>query len=149
MILKLHEILIGLSLLYLLFKLLQLSLHGLKLSIAVLIVMQLRGVISYNVQHIKLKILLLQQQVLMLGVYVYEPFSQCFHLLKACRWVVDKCSRLATSHEFASQDAILGLILYVMFIEESLHAIVAQVEMRLYNALLLTFLDGFAVGPLP
>ena len=112
-----------------------------------LIILQQVIVVRQEVEHIKLETFLVQQQILMLRVHVYQAFTQLFHLRQGYRTVIDKCPALSRSGKLASEDALI-IILQLLFLEEGLYMISRNVEMRLDDALRRSLADRLYVGPL-
>ena len=78
---------------------------------------------SYQINHIELEVLLAQEQVLMLAVDVDKAFAQVLHLLEGDRAVVDEGTALAIGSHLTAHDAILLIVVEVMFFKESLEMI--------------------------
>ena len=72
-------------------------------------------VVGYYVEHVQLEILFLQQQVLVLRVYVHQHLAQLFHLLHGYGCVVYKSAALSRCRQFASYYA-LTILLSVQFV---------------------------------
>ena len=91
-----------------------------------------------DIYHVHLEVLLRQQQVLVLGVDVYESraqLTQCGHLDGG---VVDEGTALAGGRELAAKYALLAVEVELMALEEVVHAIAREVELGL---------DDTACGP--
>ena len=76
------------------------------MRIAVIIVLQLIGVVSQNVQQVQLKVFLAQQQVLVLRMNVDELAANLLQQRQVDRRVVDKCAAFAFSGQLAANDAM-------------------------------------------
>jgi hypothetical protein len=77
---------------------------------------------------------------------VDEAFAQLSHHVQCHRHVVDEGTALSAGVDFASQNAVFGIIVDVVVSEEGLHIISADVEMGFYAATVLSRFDGFDVG---
>ena len=108
---------------------------------------QLGIVVRQQVEHVQLEALLVEQEVLMLGVDIDEQLAQLFHLRQRGRCVVDEGTALTRSIKLAAQDALVFVLQFVGF-EERLHAIGRHVEVRLNDAFRSPLADGLHVGTL-
>ena len=79
---------------------------------------------------------------------VDEHAAQGFELGHGSRRVVDEGAALARGGDFAAQDALVAVEFQVVAAEEFLHAVGAEVEEGLNDALGRPVFDGFAVGAL-
>ena len=84
----------------------------------------------------------------MLAVDVHQMLAQFLEHRERHRTVVDERAALARRGELAADDAVIGIIVDVIVLEESLHVVARQVEVGFYHTFLLRLLDDLGVGPL-
>ena len=113
--------------------------------VACLVVCQFLGVIGNNVEHTHLEVLFVQQQVLMLRVYIHEAFTQFLEHRQLHGGVVDKRPTFACCCQFSADNTVVGIVFYVVLIEEILHVIARQVEVGFYHASFSSLLQGLQV----
>ena len=75
-----------------------------------------------NVEHIQLKPFLIEQQVLMLRMYINQLFAQLFYLHQRCGSIINKCSAFTGCLHFTAQDALL-IIFQLVLLKERAHTI--------------------------
>ena len=148
-ILELQEIGVAAVLLDVLSQLLQLSKRLLVGGESLLVGRQLFLALSDNVEHAQLEIVLAEQQVLVLRVYVHEPVAQLFEHGQGHGSVVDEGTALALCRQLAAYDGVRGVEVYVVLPEKVLHLVMGEVEVRLYDAAVGPGLHRLGVGPLP
>ncbi len=100
-----------------------------------------------DVNNVQLEVLLLQEQVLVLGVDVHQLLSEFSHPGERYGGVVDEGTALASRRQFPADDCVGGVIVDVVVSEELLHIVPRQVEVCLYDATVLASLDCLGVGP--
>ena len=83
----------------------------------------------------------------MLAVNVDEPFAQILHLLQRDGAVVDEGTAFSTGTHLTTHDAVLLVVVEVVFLEECLQIVFVQVEMSLHDASLGASLHLACVGP--
>ena len=71
-----------------------------------------------------------------------EAFAQFLEHRELHRGVVDEGTALAGCQQFATYDAVSGVVLDVVVTEEGIHIIACQVEMGLDDALVGSLFDG-------
>ena len=147
-VLELQEVQVLAVALDVVLQLLQLALGSQQLREGLLIVCQLLLVAGDDVNHAQLEVLLVQQQVLVLRVYVDQTFAQLLEHGERHGGVVDKGTALARCGQLTTDDGILGLVLNVVVIKEGFHVIAAQVEVGLDDTLVCPLLDGLRVSAL-
>ena len=81
-------------------------------------------------------------------MYVYQLVAQFLQHRQRHGRVVDEGAALACSRQFAPYDGVLGVIFYLVFVEQGLQLIVCQVEVSLNHALVSPLFQGLGVGPL-
>ena len=96
-----------------------------------------------------MEILLVEQQVLVLGVDIHKPFAKFFQHRQLHGGVVDERTTFARCHQFAADDTVFRIVLDVVILEEIVHPIARKVEMGFDNALVGSILDGLGVSTLP
>ena len=106
-------------------------------------------VMGQDIHNAQLEIFLVEQQVLVLAVNVYQVFAQFPHHGDGSRLVVDESSALAVRVDFPPDDAVHVVIVYVVVVEKSFHVIFRQVEMGFYDTFVMSRLDGLCVRSLP
>lgn len=116
--------------------------------VCLLVLCQFLLVGGEDVDNTQLEVLLVEQQVLVLGVHVNEFLSQLFEHAELYGGVVDECAALARGEQFAAHDAVVGVVLDVIVVEEGVHAVACQVEVGFDHALVGSLHDGLRVGPL-
>ena len=83
----------------------------------------MRCVVGNNIDHLKLEILLVEQQILMLRVHIHQLVSKLLQHRK-CHWrIVDESTALAGSSQFAADDTITCIVLNIVFVEKRLHVV--------------------------
>lgn len=102
---------------------------------------------AQEIEHIQLETLFVEQQVLMLRVYINQHLAQFFHQSKLGGRVIDKSAALARNIQLAAQDALI-VILQLVVIEERLHAIRSNIKFGLDDTFLRTRTNRFHIGPL-
>ena len=146
--LKLQEVLVLAVTLYAVLQLCQAAFCLLIAGERLLIGFQLLGVLSENVNHVELKILLSQQQVLVLRMDVDQLLAELLEQSQRHGRVVDEGAAFARRHQFPAHDRVGSILFDVVFVEKVGHWIARQVEMRLDDALFGSLLDAFRVGSL-
>ena len=127
----------------------QMGLCSLILAEDLAIVGKLRGVLGDEVYRAELKVFLAQEQVLVLTVDVDEPLAQLFEHAQSYGHVVDEGAALARGVDFAAEDAVGGVVVDVVTLEEVGQVVSLDIEVGLDGAFLRAVLDGFHVGALP
>ena len=121
------------------------------LAVRRLIVGQLRLVVGDDVHHIQLEVLAIEQQVLVLAVYVDELFAQFAYQRQRHRRVVDESPTLAVGVHLASEQTFFRLIVEIVALEEVLQhvrVIHTQVERSLNDTLVAPTLHHLGVRPI-
>ena len=114
--------------------------------VILLIGCELLIVLSDDVHHVELEVFLLQQQVLVLRMDVYELFAQLSHPGEGHRSIVDEGTAFACRRQLSSDDGVVAIVVDVVVIEERLHSVSRKVEMGFYHAAVSACLDGLGVG---
>ena len=122
--------------------------HVVIFSIEALIAGQLAVVGGEYVGDAHLEVLLVEQQVLVLRVYVDEFLAQLLEQCQGRGGVVDEGSALAGGGELAAHDAVIGVVLDVVVAEEGLQLVAREVEVGLDDALVGSLLERLGVGSL-
>ena len=104
--------------------------------------------VGNNVEHVQLEVLLAQQQVLVLGMYVEELFTQFFQLRQRGRGVVDEGTRLTHRGEFTTDDALCTIEIEVILLKERFQSVLGEVERGFHHTAFGVCLDGTGVGTL-
>ena len=125
-------------------------LHGRMIGIEGLLILgQLTGIVGNDINHAHLEVLLVEQQVLMLGVDIDKSFTEFLEHRELHGRVVDEGTALTGGCQLAADDGLVGIILDVVLDKEVLHIVAREVELRLDDAFIGSLLDGFRVGALP
>ena len=119
-----------------------------KLSEGLLIGCQFLLVVSDDVHHIQLEILLVEQQVLVLGMDVDQSFSEFLQHSQLYGCIIDERATFSCRRQFPSDDTVCRIIFDIVLLEEILHTVAREVELRFDHTFLSTLLDGFRVSPL-
>ena len=114
-----------------------------------LVVVKERFVVGDDVHDTHLEVLFLQEQILMLAVNVHQQLTTLAHQGQGHGGVVDKRAALATATHFSSEDAVRGIVVDVVFLKEVFEMVSTQIEMRLNDAFVSSFLDLSGVCALP
>ena len=122
-ILELQEVDVLTVMLYVFFKCLELVFGILVGCIGLLVVGQLLTVVGDDVSHTELEVLFVEQQVLVLRVYIDEPVAEFLQHRELHGGVVDEGAALAGGRQFTPDDTFLCIVVDVVFLEESLHAV--------------------------
>src|SRR5574344_243922 len=88
-----------------------------------------KSVLRNDIYGIELEILLLQQEILVLGVDIHEHFAKLSHLMYGGRRVIDKASALSCRCQFAPNDAVFWVEVNVIILKPFADAILREVEM--------------------
>ena len=106
------------------------------------------GVGGGSVEQVEQELFFVDEQVLVLRVYVDESRGQCAELLEVDGRVVDEAAAFSAGQHFAADGARRGVIVEVVFLEVAGQVECADVESGLDAALGRAGLDGLAVGAL-
>ena len=101
-----------------------------------------------HVEHAKLEVVFVEQQVLVLRVDVHQLFAHFLEQGERYGCVVDEGPALACSGQFAPDDAVVRVVVYVVLLEQRLQSVAGYVEVCLYEATVASALDDLRVGPL-
>ena len=115
----------------------------------VLLIQSANVLIACNDIHdAKLEILLGQQQILMLGMDIYQSGSKHLELSHTGGCVVDEGTTLARCRQFATNDATLPIEIQVLALEEFIQPIATEVKFSFDDATILASFDAAGVGTL-
>ena len=92
-----------------------------------------------------MEVLLVEQQVLVLAVHVYELLSQFAHGGKRYWSVVDEGPAFASGAHLTPYDAVFCIEVYVVVCEELFHTVFRQVEVGLYHTAFASAFDRLGV----
>ena len=113
------------------------------------IVGKLLTVARNDVHNVQLEVLLAEQQVLMLAVYVDELLAELAHKGECHGRIVDEGATLAISVHLATQQTLLRLVVEVVLFEEAFQhvgVVDTKVERCLNDALVATTLHLLCIG---
>ena len=107
--------------------------------------LQLLAVIGNDVYYTQLEILLVEQQILMLTVYVNKLFSKFPYYRQLNGRVVNKCSAFSCCSKFSSEYTVFPVVVYIIVSEKSFHVISRQVKVCFNSTFLFACLYLFRV----
>ena len=84
----------------------------------------------------------------MLRMDIDEPLAQLFELRYGHGGIVDKGARLTGGRELAAQDALVGIVLYIILLKKSGKVIVPDIEVSLDDGFLRGIGHDTYIGPL-
>ena len=84
----------------------------------------------------------------MLAVDVHQEFTTLAHQSQGHGCIVDKRAALATAAHFAPEDTVRGIVIDIVFLKEVFEMVITQIEMRLDDAFVSSFLDLSGVSAL-
>ena len=111
-----------------------------------LIILPLFLVLCDDIHHIELEVFLLQQEILVLRMYIDELFPQFPHLGQRYRCVIDKGTAFPCCRQLTADNGIRQIFIDVIVGEELLHIIFRQIEVCLDDATISASLDRLAVS---
>ena len=91
-------------------------------------------VASNRIKHIHLKIGIVEQEGLMLGVHIYEQGAQLSDLIERNGRVVDEGAALASVGQLAANGALIVVVVQVMLFKERCRLFVQLTKGGLYYA---------------
>ena len=100
-----------------------------------------------DVEHIQLKALIVEHQVLMLRMDVYQPVAQLLHQAELYRSIVDERTTFSRGIDLATQNAI-AVVVNLMLFEEHLQRHAGDIELCLNHTFRGSLANGFAIGSL-
>ena len=151
LLLKTQEVLILTVALNILLHTCQFVLRLAILAVRHLVVSKQLLIVCYNIHHIQLEVLAIEQQVLVLAVNIYKLFAQFAYQRQRHRRVVDESPTLAVGVHLASEQTFLRLIVEIVALEEVLQhvrVIHTQVERCLNDTLVAPTLHHLGISPI-
>ena len=116
--------------------------------VAFLIVGQFLFILRQDVQNVQLEPFFVEQQVLVLTVYVNQFFAQYLHLRQRSRRIIDEGAAFPVGRYFPPDDAFLFVVFDVVLGKEVFQSVGRYPEPGFDDTLGRAVLDGFYVGPL-
>ena len=104
-------------------------------GVSILILSKLRRIVGDDINYFQLKVLLVEQQVLMLRVNIHQHVAKLFQHRQCHRRVVDESAAFSCSSKLTTNNTIASIVLDIVLVEERLHIIARQIEVCLDDTL--------------
>ena len=113
-----------------------------------MIISKLFIVLRQYIKDIQLKPFFIEQQILVLAMYIYQSFAQHFHLCKGSRCIVDESTAFSIGRQFPANDTLFRFIFNVVLLKECFHVVSGNTEFGFYHTFGSPVFDCFHIGTL-
>ncbi len=148
-ILELHVIQVFVAFLLPSFEVFQLFTEGAPALETAVISLLFLPVMGYGIQHIYQEMLPAHQEILVLGMDIYDCRTKLFEQTQGHWRVINKGSALPCKIDFTANETFLSIEIYIVFLKKAAQFECRHIKSPLNNAFLFAGFYGFGIGTLP
>ena len=105
-------------------------------------------IMSQNIENIQLKTFFIEQEVLMLRMYIDQLFAQFLHLCQRSRRIINECTAFAGRLHFAPQDTFLVVVFQFVLFKKRAHTVSRDIKTCFDNTFRSSTTNRFHIGTL-